>query len=51
MQTKYKDSFDARDRGIFAKVQTIDVNPSLAFKVNDAFSVGVGVSRSTAAWN
>lgn len=44
MQTKYKDSFDARDRGIFAKVQTIDVNPSLAFKVNDAFSVGVGVS-------
>ena len=44
MQTKYKDSFDARDRGISAKVQTIDVNPSLAFKVNDAFSVGVGFS-------
>lgn len=44
MQTKYKDSFEARARGLSAKVQTIDVNPSLAFKINDAFSVGVGVS-------
>ncbi|HBN73659.1 MAG TPA: hypothetical protein DD376_02685 [Sutterella sp.] len=44
MQTKYKDSFEAGVRGLSAKVQTIDVNPSIAFKVNDMFSVGVGVS-------
>ncbi len=44
MQTKYNDNLYARDRGISAKVQTIDVNPSLAFKVNDAISLGVGVS-------
>ena len=44
MQTKYNDNFVGRDRGISAKVQTIDINPSLAFKVNDAISLGVGVS-------
>ena len=44
MQTKYKDSFDGRDRGISAKVKTFDFNPSIAYKVNDAISVGVGVS-------
>ena len=44
MQTKYNDNFFARDRGISAKVMTVDVNPSLAYKVNDAISVGVGVS-------
>ncbi len=44
MQTKYNDNFVGRNRGISAKVQTIDINPSLAFKVNDAISLGVGVS-------
>lgn len=44
MQTKYRNDFEARNRGISAKVQTIDVNPSLAYKINDAFSVGVGFS-------
>ncbi len=44
MQTKYEDNFIARDRGISAKVQTIDFNPSLAYKINDAISLGVGVS-------
>ena len=44
MQTKYKDSFDARDRGISAKVKTFDFNPSIAYKINDAISIGAGVS-------
>ncbi len=44
MQTKYNDDFAARQRGISAKVMTVDFNPSLAYKINDAISLGVGVS-------
>ncbi len=44
MQTKYNDNFVGRDRGISAKVMTVDMNPSLAYKINDAISLGVGIS-------
>lgn len=44
MQTSYGANWGLANRGYFSKIEVIDVNPSLAWKINDTWSVGVGVS-------
>jgi len=44
METDYAWNFDGRNRGIAAQVKTFDFNPNIAYKVNDAVSIGLGVS-------
>jgi len=44
LQTQYDAAWVGRNHGIKSQIETINVNPSLAYKVSDAFSVGAGVS-------
>ncbi|MEK6211288.1 MAG: outer membrane protein transport protein [Pseudomonadota bacterium] len=42
--TEYDDDWAGRFQGIKSDLKTINVNPALSFKVNEVFSVGVGVN-------
>jgi long-chain fatty acid transport protein len=42
--TEYDDDFIGRFQGIKSQVETINVNPALSWRVNDRFSLGVGVN-------
>ncbi len=42
--TEYDDNWIGRFQGIKSEISTINVNPSLSFKVNDALSVGAGLN-------
>jgi len=42
--TEYNDGWKGRYQAIESEVKTVNINPSLAYKVNDHFSVGVGAS-------
>ncbi|WP_020558500.1 OmpP1/FadL family transporter [Thiofilum flexile] len=42
--TKYDENWVGRYHALESDIQTINFNPSLAYKVNDRFSVGAGVS-------
>ena len=44
LKTEYDDNWIGRFQGIKTDVKTININPSLSFKVNDAFSIGAGVN-------
>ena len=44
MGTEYDDNWTYANRGISATVLTYDFNPNVAWKVNEKFSVGAGVS-------
>jgi long-chain fatty acid transport protein len=44
LKTEYQSDWIGRFQGIKSDVKTYNVNPSLAFKVNDMFSLGVGTS-------
>lgn len=44
LATKYDDSWMGRYQSTEFDIQTINVNPSVAYKVNDRLSVGAGVS-------
>ena len=44
LTTEYDDNWFGRFHGISSDLKTIDINPSLAYKVNDWFSVFGGVS-------
>ena len=44
LATKYDDGWVGRYHALESKVQTLNINPSIAYKVNDMFSFGVGVS-------
>lgn len=44
LKTHYSDDWAGRFLAIKSEIKTINVNPSLAFKVNDQLSVGVGVN-------
>lgn len=44
MGTEYDSHWDQADRGISANIQTVDINPNFAFKLNEKFSVGFGAS-------
>jgi long-chain fatty acid transport protein len=44
LKTEYDDNWVGRYHAIKSELQTININPSLAFKVNDMVSLGAGVS-------
>ncbi len=44
LTTEYDDDWIGRFQGIKSELVTININPSLAFKVNEMFSVGVGIN-------
>lgn len=44
MRIRYGSDWDQRQRGISGSVTTVDINPNIAWKVNDFISVGGGVS-------
>ena len=44
LSTEYNDGWKGRYQAIESEVKTVNINPSLAYKVNNQFSVGVGVS-------
>ncbi|HEX4986048.1 MAG TPA: outer membrane protein transport protein [Burkholderiales bacterium] len=43
LKTEYDDNWIGRFQGIKSDLATINVNPAISFKVNDTFSVGVGL--------
>ena len=44
MGTEYGDNWDVNEKGISANIMTVDINPNVAWKVNEKFSIGAGVS-------
>jgi len=44
LTTEYDDGWVGRYHGLKSKLSTLDINPSVAYKINDQWSVGVGVS-------
>lgn len=44
MRIRYNNDWAQRERGISGSVTTADINPSIAWKVNDYISIGGGVS-------
>ena len=44
LKTEYDTDFIGRFQSQRSEVKTIDINPSIAFKVNDALSIGAGLS-------
>lgn len=44
MGTEFNEGWGGRYRGVEATILTYDVNPNIAWKVNDKFSIGAGVS-------
>lgn len=44
LKTEYDDEWIGRFQAIKSEVKTININPSVAFKVNDQLSLGFGVS-------
>ena len=44
LKTEYDSTWKGRFHAIKSEVKTININPALAFKVNDQLSVGAGVS-------
>ena len=47
LTTEYDDGWAGRFQALKSEVMTIDINPSLAYKINDRFAVGGGVSYRT----
>ncbi len=48
LRTEYDDGWVGRYFALRTNLETIDINPSLSFKVNDAIAIGVGVSAQRA---
>ena len=48
-KTEYDKNFIGRNAGFFTEIKQININPSLAIKVNDVLSLGLGVDISHAA--
>ncbi len=47
LKTEYDDGWAGRFQALKSEVKTIDINPSLAYRINDKISVGGGVSYRT----
>ncbi len=43
LETKWDDGWLGRYHGLQSKVETMNVNPAVSWRINDAFSVGLGV--------
>ncbi len=48
LKTNYDDTWLGRFQAIKSEVKTININPSIAFKVNDQLSLGAGISAMRA---
>lgn len=48
MATEYGRGWGANDRGMNAEIKVFDINPNIAYKVNDKISVGLGFSAQYA---
>lgn len=48
LKTEYGDSWVGRYQAIKSELKTININPSIAFKANDQFSLGFGISAMRA---
>lgn len=44
LATEYDDDWMGRFQGIRSELLTVNINPSLSFKVNDSFSIGAGLN-------
>lgn len=44
LKTEYDSGWIGRTQAIKSELKTVNLNPSLAYKVNDAFSIGAGIS-------
>ena len=44
MGTEFNDDWEGNRRGVEATILTFDVNPNIAWKINDKFSIGAGAS-------
>jgi long-chain fatty acid transport protein len=44
LKTEYDQDWIGRFQGQLAEVKTIDINPSIAYKINDTVSIGAGIS-------
>ncbi len=44
MGTEFNEGWQGKNRGVEATILTFDVNPNIAWKINEKFSVGVGAS-------
>lgn len=44
MGTEYSEDWEGKDRGTESMILTFDINPNLAWRVNDMLSVGGGIS-------
>ncbi len=47
LKTEYDNNWLGRFQGIYSRLTTVNVNPSVAFKVNDAISLGAGVNMQS----
>lgn len=45
-KTEYNKNFIGRNAGFYTEIEQININPSLAFKVNEMLSLGLGVDIS-----
>src|SRR5256885_9604782 len=48
LATKYDENWIGRFQGIESEVKTVNINPAVSFKLNDALSIGGGVSYQRA---
>lgn len=44
LKTHYDDNWAGRFHAVKSEIKTVNINPSIAFKVSDVFSVGLGVN-------
>jgi long-chain fatty acid transport protein len=44
LETKYDPNWIGRFQGINSKVQTVNINPAVSYKVSDSWSIGGGIS-------
>lgn len=51
LETEFSENWDQAFRGISSELQVVDINPSIAFKLSDKFSIGFGVSAQYANAN
>jgi long-chain fatty acid transport protein len=48
LATEYDSNWIGRFQGIKSELTTVNINPSVSYKVSDAFSIGVGISYQRA---
>lgn len=44
LKTEYDENWIGRFQAIKSEIKTININPTIAYRINNAFSIGVGVS-------